>query len=135
MEERSSKELLEENLVSVLNELNLDSEDYKDKAETIAKLYKLKIEEWRVELEAKDKADRLKFEKEQKNQEEFNQQDQITRDEKERWWRRGLEIAGIVVPIAFYGVWMKKGFKFEETGTITSSTFRGLTKFFRPTKK
>lgn len=28
-----------------------------------------------------------------------------------------------------------KGFKFEETGTYTSTTFRGLFNRFRPTKK
>lgn len=46
-----------------------------------------------------------------------------------------VEVAGIVVPVVFYGVWMNRGFKFEETGTYTSKTFMGLTKFFKPFKK
>lgn len=45
-----------------------------------------------------------------------------------------LEVVGICAPLAFYGIWMKRGFKFEETGTFTSQTFRGLFNRFRPTK-
>ena len=40
-----------------------------------------------------------------------------------------------IPPLMFYGIWMKKGFKFEETGTYTSTTFRGLFNRFRPTRK
>lgn len=46
-----------------------------------------------------------------------------------------VDVVAIVVPIGFYGIWMGRGFKFEETGTYTSKTFQGLTKFFKPTKK
>ena len=35
----------------------------------------------------------------------------------------------------FYAAWMKRGFKFEENGTYTSTTFRGLFNRFKPTKK
>ena len=47
----------------------------------------------------------------------------------------GAEIAGIVLPLMFYGRWMKKGFEFEQTGKFSSDTFRGLFMKFRPTKK
>ena len=47
----------------------------------------------------------------------------------------GVEIAGIVLPLMFYGCWMKKGFEFEETGRFKTDTFRGLFMKFRPTKK
>ena len=39
----------------------------------------------------------------------------------------GISIAGFAVGSHWYG----KGFKFEETGTICSSTFKGLMKDFR----
>ena len=39
----------------------------------------------------------------------------------------GISIAGFAVGSYWYG----KGFKFEETGTICSSTFKGLMKDFR----
>lgn len=47
----------------------------------------------------------------------------------------GAEIAGIVLPLMFYGRWMAKGLKFEETGTFTSTTFRNLFTRFKPTGK
>lgn len=43
--------------------------------------------------------------------------------------------AEIGLPLLFYTVWMVTGFKFEETGTYCSPTFKGLIKFFRPTKR
>lgn len=42
--------------------------------------------------------------------------------------------ATILVPIIFYNVWMSKGFKFEETGTFTSTTFKNMISKFKPTK-
>lgn len=46
----------------------------------------------------------------------------------------GVEGLGVVAPLVFYGYWMNKGFQFEEEGTITSSTFKGLIGKFKPTK-
>lgn len=40
----------------------------------------------------------------------------------------------IIVPIIFYNIWMNKGFRFEETGTYTSNTFKNLFSRFKPTK-
>jgi len=54
---------------------------------------------------------------------------------KERWFKVGIAAAELVIPLMFYAVWMSRGLKFEETGTFTSSTFRGLVNRFRPTKK
>ena len=42
---------------------------------------------------------------------------------------------GTVIAAWFGGSWEKKGFKFEETGTFTSTTFRSLFSRFKPTKK
>lgn len=49
--------------------------------------------------------------------------------------RISIAAAELIVPLMFYGIWMNKGFKFEETGTITSLTFKGLIGKFKPTKK
>ena len=46
----------------------------------------------------------------------------------------GIEVFGVVAPIMFYSAWMKRGLKFEETGTYTSQTFKGLFGKFKPTK-
>ena len=44
----------------------------------------------------------------------------------------GIKAAGVVLPIVFYSVWMKRGLEFEKEGTFTSGTFKGLTKYFSP---
>ena len=59
---------------------------------------------------------------------------QLSEQGKDRYIKWGLEAAGIVLPLIFYAAWMRRGFKFEETGTYTSATFRGLFNRFRPTK-
>ena len=54
---------------------------------------------------------------------------------KENIFKWCLGIAELILPLMFYAKWMKVGLKFEETGTFTSSTFRGLFTHFKPTKK
>jgi len=44
------------------------------------------------------------------------------------------DVAVVTVPIIFYNVWMNKGFRFEETGTYTSNTFKNLFGKFKPNK-
>lgn len=60
---------------------------------------------------------------------------QLSEQIKDRYFRLGIAAAELMIPLMFYGIWMKKGFKFEETGTYTSTTFRGLFNRFRPTRK
>ena len=56
-------------------------------------------------------------------------------DEKLSWKIRiGIDAASLILPLIFYAYWMRVGLKFEETGTFTSTTFRGLFNRFRPTK-
>lgn len=52
----------------------------------------------------------------------------------DRYCRVGMSVVEIGVPLIFYGIWMNKGFKFEETGVYTSNTFRNLFSKFRATK-
>ena len=42
--------------------------------------------------------------------------------------------AGIILPLGFYGIWLKMGMSFEEKGTFTSATFKGLFNKFKPTR-
>ena len=60
---------------------------------------------------------------------------QINETVKDRYFRVAIAGAELLIPLMFYGIWMRKGFKFEETGTYTSTTFKGLINRFRPTKK
>lgn len=82
--------------------------EYEKAVETLAKLYGVRIEE-----------DKNVCEKDEK---------------KFHLIRVAVDGAGIVLPLIFYGVWMKRGFTFEKEGTFTSTTFRGLFQKFNPRK-
>ena len=60
--------------------------------------------------------------------------DELSEAKKDRLVKVIIAGVEVFVPIAFYTVWMILGFKFEETGCITSTVFKGLIHFFRPTK-
>lgn len=107
-----TKELLNEEIKYILEDLsNLpeDSEERTVMVDNLVKLYKLKIEENK------------------------NSEDNAAK-KKDQYLRYGIDAAGIILPLIFYGVWMGRGFKFEEKGTFTSQTFKGLINRFRPTK-
>lgn len=150
------KSLLDEEIVSEIEELGSltpGSNEHTAVIDSLVKLYKLRIEETKNEMDFEEKSERRKMEEEQydadlemkKHQigetESADYDDRRLKEEqlkeqiKDRYFRLGVEAAGIILPLMFYAIWMNKGFKFEETGTFTSTTFRGLFNRFRPTKK
>ena len=127
------KEILKE--IQDLSALELGSKEKDSAIENLATLYKLNIEEVKIEHEAMEKAfDRRSADETSVRDLELKQR---TLDEsiKDRYFKLGLDVAGLIVPIIFYGIWMGRGLKFEETGTFTSTTFRGLFNRFKPTQK
>lgn len=115
-----SKKMLEEEIRSEIQRLSALTPGSKERTAAIdelSKLYRLKIEETESleEIQVKN--------------------DQMSEQAKDRYFKLGIAAAELVIPLVFYGVWMKKGFRFEETGTFTSTTFRGLFNRFKPTKK
>lgn len=125
------KEMMEEEIkVEIENLSNLEpGSDEKSKAiDVMSKLCRLNVEVSKVDMEADEKR------RAQVCEEQFKSE-QIRQQVKERYVRIGIAAAEIVLPLIFYGIWMRKGFKFEENGTYTSTTFRGLFNKFRPTKK
>ena len=111
-----------------LSTLEAGSREKSTAIEDLAKLYKLRIEETKNEWDFSEKYDARESEKQLKK-------DQLEEQIKDRYFRFGVEAAGIILPLIFYAAWMKRGFRFEETGTYTSTTFRGLFNRFKPTKK
>ncbi len=69
-----------------------------------------------------------------RSREKAHQERQIWEETIDRYVRTGVAVAELVLPLMFYGVWMRKGFKFEESGAYTSTTFKNLFNRFRPTK-
>ena len=94
----------------------------------MTKLYKLKLEEDKNAIEHMEKIENRESDKDFK----YAQMDEVVRD---RYVRIGIAAAELIIPLVFYGIWMRRGFKFEENGTFTSTTFRGLFNRFKPTKK
>lgn len=128
--EEEIKSLLEEEIDTQIQELSSLQAGSKEKSSAIddlTKLYKLKIEETKTKWEINEKYDNRDSDVQLKK-------DQLAEQVMDRYFRLGIEAAGIVLPLIFYAVWMKRGFKFEENGTYTSTTFRGLFNRFRPTK-
>lgn len=120
------KGMLEEEIkggIQELSDFQLGSKEKTEAITSLATLYKLKIDDDKVQLEIEEKL----------NNDQLKLEDRLERN-KDRYIRLGMEAAGIVLPLIFYAVWMKRGFKFEENGTYTSTTFRGLFNRFRPTK-
>ena len=139
--------------IQAISSLDSGSEEKSKAIEDLAKLYRLRIEETKSELDAEDKRSRRTLESEanvRENeikksqldeqikadvQDEQYKRSQLDEQVKDRYFKLGIAAAELLIPIMFYGIWMRKGFKFEETGTYTSTTFRGLFNRFRPTKK
>lgn len=120
------REMLSEEIRSSILKLSLLEPGSKEKAmavDDLVKMYRLKIDESKLDLEFESK----------KNEEALKTK-QGQEETKHRYLKIGIEAAGIILPLAFYAAWMNKGFKFEETGAFTSTTFRGLFSKFKPTK-
>ncbi len=125
------RKLLEEEIKAEIRDLSTLEPGSKEKStaiEDLAKLYRLRIEETRNEWDFNEKY-------ESRDSDIQFKKDQLEEQVKDRYFRFGVEAAGIILPLIFYAIWMKRGFKFEETGTYTSTTFRGLFNRFKPTKK
>jgi len=125
------RELLGEEIKTEIRNLSTLESGSKEKStaiEDLAKLYKLRIEETKNEWDFSEKYDAREGDIQLKK-------DQLEEQVKDRYFRLGVEAASIILPLIFYATWMKRGFRFEETGTYTSTTFRGLFNRFKPTKK
>ena len=156
MKKEQLKDLLSEEIktqIQYLSKLDPGSAEKSKAVDDLATLYKLKIDETKMELDFDEKQARRKMDKENrlkddalkeqqlKDENSVRERDELIRKEqlaeqvKDRYIRLGIAAAEIILPLIFYSKWMKKGFKFEETGTFTSTTFRGLFNRFKPTKK
>lgn len=139
------RQALADEILSQLNNLStLDpgSKEQQTAVENVTKLYRLGLEDAKTDTDYDEKVRRREMD-EQHEQNELDKQareeqfkkDQLVEQIKDRYFKLGIGVVEIVLPLIFYATWMKRGFKFEETGTYTSTTFRGLFNRFRPTKK
>ena len=142
------KTLLDDVIETEIQNLKRFSPDDEGKADAIrdlAALHKLRIEEIKAHTDAEEKALRREMDSEQRKAELASKDTDRNRDEElqacqlreqkiDRYVRVGVAAVELMAPLVFYGIWMKRGFKFEESGVYSSTTFRNLFSRFRPTK-
>ena len=119
-------ELMEREITTLIKELSMHhpgTKEYDDITKAIDTLYATLNKEKSLMLEE------VKIENDLELQRNVNKDNKILSAIK-----CGIDIAGIVLPLAFYGVWMNRGLEFEKEGSFTSATFKGLLGKFKPTK-
>ena len=119
-------ELMESEIITLIKELSMHhpgTKEYDDITKAIDALYATLNKEKSLMLEE------VKIENDLELQQNVNKDNKLLTAVK-----YGIDIAGIVLPLAFYGVWMNRGLEFEKEGSFTSATFKGLFGKFKPTK-
>jgi hypothetical protein len=110
-----------------LENLKTGSDEQSKATDNIVKLYKLRMDENEQNVSKEADEDKLLLEKSKLELETEKAKDDKLIRILTTVTSVGISIAGFAVGSHWYG----KGFKFEETGTICSSTFKGLMKDFR----
>ena len=150
------KSLLDEVIeaeIAYVGSLSPEDEKKSKAIQHLADLHKLRIDEIKAKTDADEKRLRRAMDSKQHraeltlkerqadgdeaaraNEEQFKQH-QLNDQVLDRYVKIGVATAELVLPLVFYGVWMKRGLKFEETGTFTSQTFKDLFNRFKPTRK
>lgn len=129
LNERLDKEL--ERRFEDLENLTTGSDEQGKATDNIVKLYKLRMDENEQESSKNADKDKAVLERHKLELEEQKAKDDKLIRILTTVTSVGVTIAGFAVGSHWYG----KGFKFEETGTICSSTFKGLMRDFRFFKK
>lgn len=85
--------------------------------------------------EMKNNEEKINLQYDSSFREDMKQAEEMQNSKKDRIVKILTTLLEVMSPLVFYGIWMNRGFKFEEKGTYSSPTFRGLIKFFKPTKR
>ena len=119
-------ELMEREIITLIKELSMHqpgTKEFDDITKAIDALYATLNKERTLMLEE------VKIENDLELQRNVNKDNKILSAIK-----CGIDIAGITLPLIFYGIWMNRGLEFEKEGSFTSATFKGLLGKFKPTK-
>ena len=107
--DNKKRELLEEEIQTQIENLKyLSGEEYTAMVQNIEKMYKLNIEDVKTESELELEKVKAKEQKREKNID------------------RGINLGMFGFQMGMFGYWLSKGYKFEETGTFTSPSFKNL---------
>ena len=120
------QEVIDQSIVDGLNkldELEPGSEDYARQVNAVANLIKVRNEDNRNNNDYCLKEEQISKEIAIKEQElEIDREDKKV--QKRHFWVTTLVSVGTFVGgLLAYGIWNRRGYRFEETGSITSKTF------------
>ena len=110
-----------------LSRMERGTEIHKTTVDEVAKLFDKAIEIEKIEIEAKDKAKAREIEASLKRA-------QMEEDRKDRRFKNGIALGGIVLPLAVTIWGTFKTLKFEEEGTVTTIMGRGFINKLIPKK-
>lgn len=129
-----------------LSGLTVGSKEHTEAIESIAKLYRLRIDDSKAAMEYNKEIDDDNFRREQMEQEQKQHQEQVEREEqsrkeqlaeqkKDRYVRIGIAAAELMVPLVFFAKIYQMGYDLEKDGTFTVQTLKNLIRFIKPTKR
>ena len=110
-----------------LSRMERGTEIHKTTVDEVAKLFDKAIEIEKIEIEAKEKAKAREIEESLKRA-------QMEEDRKDRRFKNGIAVGGIVLPLAVTIWGTFKTLKFEEEGTVTTIMGRGFINKLIPKK-
>ena len=110
-----------------LSRMERGTEIHKTTVDEVAKLFDKAIEIEKIEIEAKEKAKAREIEASLKRA-------QMEEDRKDRRFKNGIAVGGIVLPLAVTIWGTFKTLKFEEEGTVTTIMGRGFINKLIPKK-
>ena len=113
--------------LKLMDAMGKDSEEYKQLAETTAKLIDRAIDMEKIHADSDEKDKNRASETALKKAE-------LDGERKDRIARNGISIVGILLPIAVTIWGTKKSFEFEKEGTITTIMGRGFLQKLLPKK-
>lgn len=153
---KNIKKMLKDEIISdfeAISSMDIGSKERSTAIDDLTKLYRLSIEESKIEREADLKKDenfnfvsnqkneliikekQFELDKEMKLNNYENSKNELHEQRIDRIVKISIAAAELILPLMFYALWMKRGLEFEKFGTYTSATFQGLFRNFKPTKK
>ena len=152
--------MLDEQIIAELGglaNLTVGSKEHTEAIESLAKLYRLRIDDSKAAMEYNKEIDDNNFRREQREKEEQLQRDkmeqeaklhneqaereeqsrkeQLAEQKKDRYIRIGIAAAELVVPLMFFAKIYQMGYDLEKDGTFTVQTLKNLIRFVKPTKR
>ena len=117
-----------------LTQLSTNESVKSREVDELTQLYKLRIEEAKLEVDRLDKAKQRENEQTERLTELGFKSDQLKAQKLDRWVNVGMQVGLALGGWIAYDIWNRRGLKFEETGTITSPMTRNLISRMLPKK-